>query len=591
MKRFASVVSLVLAAACAGQRHAPATTAAPVALPSTDAAPPASASARTSPQQNQHPDTTAMPPAPAVDTRIDAEIAAELKVAADSAADAEMLERLATSRPTDRSDDGSPADATIKSPGGGVTWDIDVASFNSHDRVQYYLDLFQGPGRERMGIWLNRMPRYEAMIRQRMQEQGLPGDMVYLALIESGFSNVATSSARAVGMWQFMRGTGRGYGLRVDGWVDERRDPVKSTIAATRFLHDLRERFGSLYLAAAAYNAGAGKVGRGLNRMTDDEEDDADSVYSDSTFFRLYDTDFIRRETKDYVPKLIAAALIAKEPVRYGFHVKPDEVLQTDSIVVPDMTGLDVVARLADTTLTAIAELNPQYLRLATPPHVRSVVRVPDGRGPSTAAAYEDLPASKRVSFLEHVATRGQSTRAIAQRYGVSASALIEANPRLRQHAPRAGQRVIIPLAGPMSTVVARRIAAPEPTAAEFHRVRRGESVSRIASRYGISQRQLRQWNRLGARSHVRVGQRVRIAPPPAQRARQAELKKSRAKPARGTTVTRMAATTAHTHTVKRGETLMGLARRYGMSVQALASANGLSSRSRVNAGTSLRIP
>ena len=162
-----------------------------------------------------------------------------------------------------------------------------------------------------MGIWLTRMPRYEGMIRERLQEQGLPGDLVYLALIESGFSNSATSRAKAVGMWQFMKGTAKGYGLRVDSWVDERRDPYRATAAAARHLQQLNDRFGSLYLAAAAYNAGAGKVSRGVRRLPDD---DADSLNSDATFFRLYDTKLLRRETKDYVPKLIAAARIAKEP-------------------------------------------------------------------------------------------------------------------------------------------------------------------------------------------------------------------------------------------------------------------------------------
>ena len=591
MKRFATVVSLALVSACAGQGHAPQTDVAPVA------GPPAPAVTRSSPvaridTARRSADHIVVPPAPAVDTRIDAEVAAELKVTADSAADAEMLEKLDASHPTGK-DDALP-DADAPTPGGGVTWDIDVASFNNHDRVQYYLDLFQGPARERMGIWLNRMPRYEAMIRERLQEQGLPGDMVYLALIESGFSNVATSSARAVGMWQFMRATGRGYGLRIDGWVDERRDPVKSTIAATRFLHDLRERFGSLYLAAAAYNAGAGKVGRGLNRMADDEDDDG---YSDSTFFRLYDTHFIRRETKDYVPKLIAAALIAKEPARYGFHLTPAGPLLTDSIVVPDMTGLDVVARLADTTVAAIAELNPQYLRLATPPRTRSVVRVPAGTGERVAAAYEELPASKRVSFLEHVVTRGQSSAAIARRYGISLSSLIEANPRLRGRAPRAGQRVIVPLDGPMSTVVARRIAEPQPSEVQFHRVRRGETLSGIARRYHLSQRQLRVWNHLNARGSLRAGQRLRVSAPAAQRAKQASRKIASKKSA--THVTRLAGkaggvshpAAVRRHVVKRGETLTGLARRYGVSVQALREANGMSARSQLKAGTAIRIP
>ena len=603
MNRFATVVSLALVTGCAG--HKPTTEAvAPASRPDVGAAavaPDASASARRSPAPAQAPEPRIVP-APRVDTRIDEhidrEVAEELSVTADSAADAEMLERLDASRPAVR-DDATTPDVATAVPGGGVTWDIDVASFNNHDRVQYYLDLFQGPARERMGIWLNRMPRYEPMIRERLQQQGLPGDMVYLALIESGFSNVATSSARAVGMWQFMRATGRGYGLRIDGWVDERRDPVKATIAASRFLHDLRERFGSLYLAAAAYNAGAGKVGRGLNRMGDEDDDEG---YSDSTFFRLYDTRFIRRETKDYVPKLIAAALIAKEPARYGFHVTPAGPLVTDSIVVPDMTGLDVVARLADTTVAAIAELNPQYLRLATPPRSPSVVRVPAGRGESTAAAYADLPPSKRVSFLEHVVARGQSTRVIATRYGISTSALIEANPRLKARAPRAGQRLIIPLGGPMSTVVARRIAEPDVAVAQFHRVRRGETLSGIAVRYHISQRQLRAWNRLGTKSLLRAGQRLRISPPASQRARQAEARIA----TRSTTthVTRLAGragATTHaapkkaaaitTHLVRRGETLTGLARRYGVSVQALRKANGMSERSQLKAGTALRIP
>ena len=596
MKRFATVMSLALslalAAGCAG--HKPAAVSVAPQSPSTGRATASPADAASTARRTAPSGAAREPvivPAPHVDTRIDdhidREVAEELSVAADSAADAEMLERLDASRPAVR-DDASTPDAATHAPGGGVTWDIDVASFNSHDRVQYYLDLFQGPARERMGIWLNRMPRYEPMIRERLQQQGLPGDMVYLALIESGFSNVATSSARAVGMWQFMRATGRGYGLRIDGWVDERRDPVKATIAATRFLHDLRERFGSLYLAAAAYNAGAGKVGRGLNRMTDDENDD-DEGYSDSTFFRLYDTDFIRRETKDYVPKLIAAALIAKEPARYGFHVAATGPLVTDSIVVPDMTGLDVVARLADTTVTAIAELNPQYLKLATPPRTRSVVRLPAGRGEAAAAAYAELPPSKRVSFLEHVVVRGQSTRAIATRYGISTSALVEANPRLKGRSPRAGQRLIVPLGGPMSTVVARRIAEPEVAVAQFHRVRRGETVSRIAVRYHVSQRQLRAWNRLGTKSRLRVGQRLRISPPASQRALQAESKVA----TRGTThVTRLGGRAASvTHVVRRGETLTGLARRYGVSVQALRTANGMSERSQLKAGTALRIP
>ena len=319
-----------------------------------------------------------------------------------------------------------------------VSWDIDVTTWGDHERVQFYLSFFEEQAHPRFQIWLERMPVYEPMIRQKLQAANMPTDLVYLALIESGFSNSAMSRTRAVGMWQFMPRTGKEYGLRIDSWVDERRDPVKATNAALEFLSDLYQRFGSYYLAAAAYNAGGGKISRGLKRIgatprhhglasaslaPDGEEaltEDEDEGFSDADFFKLYDTRHIRRETKDYVPKLIAAARIAKEPQRYGFAPPPPPApYPLDSLVVSGMTGLDVVADLADTSLTYIREINPQYLRLATPPGTTSVVRVPMGRQASTQAAYEALPAAERVTFAYYTAKKGDTPTKVAQHYGV----------------------------------------------------------------------------------------------------------------------------------------------------------------------------
>jgi membrane-bound lytic murein transglycosylase D len=527
----------------------------------------------------------ALPPAPELDTLLPMEeLTAEVRLASDSAADEAVLEALDEARPGDEGDNAS-TESDLATAGGAksvsnaATWDIDVSTFNSHNRVQYYLDFFQTKGRERMGVWLTRMPRYEPMIRERLQEEGLPGDLVYLALIESGFSNSATSRSRAVGMWQFMKGTAKLYGLRVDSWVDERRDPYRATDAAARHLKSLNARFGSLYLACAAYNAGAGKVSRGLIRLPDDE---ADSVNSDATFFRLYDTKLLRRETKDYVPKLIAAALIAKEPTRYGFEVTRVDPPAYDSIVVPTMTGLDVIAKLADTTVAAIRELNPQYLRLATPPGVISIVRVPAGRGASTEAGYAVLPASRRVTFVEHVVARGETMGGIARRYHVSGRLLADANPKLKARRLRPGQLVVVPTGGALSSSVARRIAdqaAPvDASPTGFHRVRWGETLSSIAKDFGVSQAALKRWNELGPEGRIASGQRLRVTPP------KVRLERPRS-PAPDS------AALARTHLVRRGETLKGLARRYGVSVQALRDANGLSQRQPLKAGKSLRIP
>jgi membrane-bound lytic murein transglycosylase D len=570
--RICLLVNLILLGACGGRGPAAPTSprpASPLTLSSS------SSPLTTSDSAEQEQSEAAIDP-----VLLAADTAAELQVAADSAADEAVLEELAAAHP--RGGDESPGAEPGAIPGGAealanaVTWDIDVETFNNHARVQYYLDFFQGRGRQRMAIWLSRMPRYEAIIRDRLQQQGLPGDLVYLALIESGFSNTATSRAKAVGMWQFMKATGKGYGLRIDSWVDERRDPMRATLAAVKHLADLNRRFNSLYLAAAAYNAGSGKVSRGLGRLPDDE---SESVNSDATFFRLYDTKLLKRETKDYVPKLIAAALIAKQPERYGFRVDRQELFAYDSIIVPDMTGLDVLARLADTTVAAIRELNPQYLRLATPPGARSVVRLPRGHGSMTVAAYAELPPRQRVTFVEHFVARGETLSGIAVRYRVSQSLLLAANPKVKTRSLRIGQRVVVPTGGTLSTRVARRMADPVVAAGTtrrtFHRVKRGETISEIADEYGISQRELLDWNGLDGRGRIRAGQRIRVSAPEVRTVPQFQSPPSGVK----------------RHVVRRGETLKGLARRYGVSIQALREANGISEQEPLRAGVSLKIP
>jgi len=500
-----------------------------------------------------------------------------------SAADAEVLNDLA---------DAAPSDAVVPAfDASGVRWDIDVLTYANHPRVRYYLDYFQGPARSRMAIFLSRGARYEPLIRARFQSVGLPGDLGYLALIESGYSNEAVSRAYAVGMWQFMRGTGKGYGLRVDSWVDERRDPVKATDAAARHLRDLRERFGSLYLAAAAYNAGAGKVSRSLGKLewdapaeppnaTDDSVDaagdeaesdvpdlaDADTaatdsasadlasaeadptdtttadsaadplesntvgavpvedvitppmqgITSDAAFFRLASNDLLATETQDYVPKLIAAAIIAKDPERYGFSSPAPAPLVYDSIVVHDATGLDVIAKLAGSSVAEIRDLNPQYLRLATPPRSTAVVRLPPGTEAEVAQRYEALSPKARVHYLTHVVGRNERWTGIAARYRLPVRDIRAANPKVRSSRPARGTRLVIPTVAVPSALAMRATGTIGSGRASYarggtHRVRRGETLTGIARRYHVSVRSLRRVNALATNQTLRTGMRLRI--------------------------------------------------------------------------------
>jgi membrane-bound lytic murein transglycosylase D len=431
-----------------------------------------------------------------------------------TADDAKVLDELAAAAPDER--------VVPPFDGSQVRWDIDVQSYADHPRVRYYLSYFQGTARNRMAVYLERGAKYEPMIRQRFEAEGLPGDLGYLALIESGYSSDAVSRSHAVGMWQFMRGTGAGYGLRVDTWVDERRDPVKATDAAARHLRDLRQRFGSLYLAAAAYNAGAGKVSRSLGRLQWDvpagSMPEADTPaetgeMDDAAFFRLAGTDLLSAETQDYVPKLIAAAIIAKQPERFGFGLPGAAPFAYDSLLVTDATGLDVIARLAGTGVAEIRELNPQYLRLVTPPASRMTIRLPSGSGAAVAEAYAGLEPGERVRFLTHVVRKRETLTAVAARYRLPAAEIRSANPRLRGNRLPTGSTLVIPAVAVPSALAMRAIGTKSAhrASARTHRVRRGETLSGIAVRYRVSLTTLRRVNAIRDEDYVRAGMRLRI--------------------------------------------------------------------------------
>jgi membrane-bound lytic murein transglycosylase D len=477
-----------------------------------------------------------LPPAPAIapfesmalDTPSDP--TASASAAVDSlAADADALNKLAAATPDAR--------AVPAFDPAGVSWDIDVVRYAAHPRVRYYLDYFQQQARKRMAIFLDRSAVFDSMIRSRFEREGLPGDLGYLALIESGYSSDAVSRANAVGMWQFMRATGRGYQLRVDTWVDERRDPVKATDAAARHLRDLRSRFGSLYLAAAAYNAGAGKVSRSLGKL--EWKDDAEGESDDAAFFRLAETDLLAAETQDYVPKLIAAALIAKQPERYGFTPARASTFAYDSIVVNDVTGLDIIARLAGVPVATIRQLNPQYLRLVTPPRTEAVVRLPAGTGAAVAKGYDKLSRAERVRFMTHVVRRKERWATLSKQYHLPVADLRAANPQLGAKV-KTGTRVVIPAAAVPAALAIRATGTPLTDREPPRRPAKDKDV-RVATRRGAS--------RDVATRH------------------------------------------APTHRVRRGETLTGLARRYRVTVRALAHANTISSSYELKTGMRLRIP
>lgn len=331
--------------------------------------------------------------------------------------------------------------------------------------VRQYIRFFQGPGRTWFRHWMERSHRYIPMMRPILEQAGLPGDTVYLAMIESGFMTDASSQASAVGPWQFISATGKSFGLREDYWVDERRDPVKSTEAAAKYLGQLHRELGDWYLAWAAYNTGGGRIRR-LTRKLNTKD-----------FWTISESRWLAEETKHYVPKLIACALVAKHPRAFGFDVdafRYQSPLEYDEVSLVDPTDLAVIARAAKTTVKKLKELNPELRRWCTPPATEEapyVLRVPSGTGTVLTENLARLSPRQRLTYQVYKVRKGDTLGAIARKFHTASRAIMDVNHLASARRLKVHRELVVPIprhGKPIApTVVARadrrRFEAPLP--------------------------------------------------------------------------------------------------------------------------------
>src|SRR5271165_7122795 len=286
-----------------------------------------------------------------------------------------------------------------------------------NDEVLSFLNFFQTPrGKAIVETGLHRSGRYRDMISRVLREEGVPQDLIYLAQAESAFQPLALSRAGARGIWQFVQWRGNEYGLKRSWWVDERLDPEKATRAAARHLRDLYGLFGDWYLAIAAYNCGPGNVQKGVER----------TGYAD--FWELYKRNVLPRETKNYVPIILALTLIAKDAAHYGVSVDPDQPVETDVVKPGRAIDLRLVAETIDVDVATLRTLNPSLLRMITPDDAEFVLHLPKGTAGVFSAEIADIPADKWVSWRRHRVESGETLTAIAKKYRVTPAAIAAAN-------------------------------------------------------------------------------------------------------------------------------------------------------------------
>jgi membrane-bound lytic murein transglycosylase D len=406
---------------------------------------------------------------------------------------------------------GDPGDFELRLPEESLpASDIPLTVNN---KVEYFIDYFQTSGRKAFAKWLSRSERYIPMMREILKEKGLPEDLVYLAMIESGFSPRAYSVASAVGPWQFMSGTAKLYSLRIDPWIDERRDPIKSTMAAAMYLKELYSLFNKdWYLAAAGYNAGENKILRAID------------MYDSRDFWQLSEGSYLKRETKDYVPKLLAAAIIAKDPARYGFadvaYLPP---IDFDTVQIPSRTDLELIARLTGVSCANIRELNPELKKGCTPPDYPNYeLKLPKGKKDIFLEEYAKISEGDRyvekIVYTRYRAHRKDTLASIARRFGVKSDEIAQLN-NLKRSSRLRGRVLLLPVSH--DTVVASSEAVHIPAVkpgkskknfVKYYTVKKGDTLHSVARRFSVSEKIIAAWNHLTGKKALNPGKRIIIA-------------------------------------------------------------------------------
>lgn len=448
-------------------------------------------------------------------------------------------------------------------------------------KVRLAIKYFQTKGRYVYTRWLERSGKYEDMLREIFKERDLPEELIYIAMIESGFNPSARSYARAVGMWQFISATGKYYGLRNNWWFDERRDVLKASTAAAEHLQDLYERFDDWYLALSGYNCNPRKVELNMRR------------YHTRDFWKLKR---LPRQTRNYVPTYLAATIIAREPEKFGFYITKQKPFVADTVLISESIDLNVVAKLVDTTYARIRELNPAVLRWVTPPGIKDfTLFLPKGTKDKFKEGFASIPDKDKRSWVRHRIRTGESLSTISQKYRTSIS-VIKSTNKLRSNFIRAGKYLLIPVPQNKAAYYAskatykvpktkKRTARKKISNVPGHKkvsyvVKMGDTLGEIAENFNTRASRIRQWNGLRYGEYIRPKQKLVLWVPENLQELKERVANKPIEPKPDHSVY---------YTVQSGDTLWDIAKKYGVSITEIKKLNKMRS-SRIRPGDRLKV-
>lgn len=359
----------------------------------------------------------------------------------------------------------------------------------TNSQVESYIRYFQGKGRKGFNVWLKRYVQYKDIILPILDEYDLPEELIVVSMIEAGLDPKAVSRAQAVGLWQFMYSTGKEYGLNRNWYIDERQDPIKSTHAAAKYFKDLYKEFDDWYLVLAAYNGGWGRLNRALK------------LHETSDYWQLYS---LPQETKNYIPYYLSAAIIVKNPEKYGFKIPRSNPLKYDVVQIEKSADLTVIAKAAGTKLSTIKRLNPELRQPATPNNGPYSLNIPDGKKDIFYKKFSEIPEDRKFAFqkVEHRVQKGENLISIASKYRVLVADLQTINNISNINKLSIGQRLKIPVKGGLYSNYPEKI---------IYSVKTGDTLGHIAEEFNTRASEIRKWNNMGSKSVIYPGQKLSL--------------------------------------------------------------------------------